>query len=107
MDVLQISDLRSLEDLIIEAIYDGILKGKLDQKAYLFRVFDFLGRDVREQDLDHIVHTLQGLHAAAVDLQGCLQDSSSIICEQRANDNQEWEHLQARLVATKALLKVY
>ena len=106
MDTLQIADLRTFEDLVIEAIYDSILKGKLDQKAHIFRVSDYLGRDVRGQDLDQIVHTLQGLQAAAGDLQGCLQSSSAIICEQRANDQQECEHLQARLVATKAFLKV-
>ncbi len=38
---------RALEDLIIEAIYAGVLQGRLDQRGRLFHVTGQLGRDVR------------------------------------------------------------
>ena len=106
MEALQIEDLRILEDLIIEAIYDGLVKGKLDQKAYVFRVSDIAARDVRFEDLDKIISMLEGLQASAEDLNDHLQNSSAVIRDQRESDQQECAHLQARLVATKAFLKV-
>ena len=40
-------DVRTLEDLIIDAIYAGILSGRLDQKDQKLHVEGCIGRDVR------------------------------------------------------------
>ena len=40
--------IRALEDLIIDAIYLDIVKGKLDQKEQRFEVDSTMGRDVEQ-----------------------------------------------------------
>lgn len=44
---LVVPDVRTLEDLIIEAIYEGVVSGRLDQKMQRFEVEGCLGRDVK------------------------------------------------------------
>lgn len=44
---LDISNVRELEDLIIESIYQGVIKGKLDQKFKQLEVDFAIGRDIR------------------------------------------------------------
>lgn len=59
LDELHISNVRDLEDLIIEAIYADIIHGKLDQKNSQLEVDYAIGRDIREEDVKDIVGTLQ------------------------------------------------
>lgn len=56
---LDISDLRELEDLIIEAIYAGIVQAKLDQKFARLEVECFIGRDIKKDALDGMVEKLE------------------------------------------------
>ena len=49
MSVLQIKDIRELEDSIIDCIYAGLLNGKLDQKNQLLHVHSTFGRDVKDE----------------------------------------------------------
>ncbi|TPX44048.1 hypothetical protein SeMB42_g03184 [Synchytrium endobioticum] len=44
---LDIDSIRELEDLIIDAIYNGVIKGKLDQKKSSLEVEYAMGRDLR------------------------------------------------------------
>jgi len=55
---LKINNLRDLEDLIIEAIYANLVKGKLDQKANCLEVDSTLARDVRMNRIDDISSVL-------------------------------------------------
>lgn len=48
---LGLSDVRALEDVIIETIYAGLVSGKMDQKAKLFRVSRAAARDVAVEDV--------------------------------------------------------
>ncbi|XP_069774283.1 COP9 signalosome complex subunit 7b-like isoform X2 [Narcine bancroftii] len=56
---LDLSNLRDLEDLIIEAIYADIIHGKLDQRRQTLEVDCSLGRDIRPRDVQAIASTLQ------------------------------------------------
>uniref|UniRef100_A0A6B2LE54 PCI domain-containing protein n=1 Tax=Arcella intermedia TaxID=1963864 RepID=A0A6B2LE54_9EUKA len=58
LEALDISELRELEDLIIDAIYKDIVHGKLDHENKVFQVDESLGRDLRPQDLDNMLATL-------------------------------------------------
>ena len=58
MRVLDIKDLRELEDLIIDCIYNELLKGQLDQKNKQLHVEHTYGRDMRNQDLDAMLNKL-------------------------------------------------
>jgi COP9 signalosome complex subunit 7 len=48
-----------LEDLIIDAIYADIVRGKLDQKQQQFEVQYTMGRDLRPGQLEELLEALQ------------------------------------------------
>jgi COP9 signalosome complex subunit 7 len=58
LEQLDITNVRDLEDLIIEAIYSDIIHGKLDQKNKQLEIDYAIGRDIRQTDIDKIVSTL-------------------------------------------------
>jgi COP9 signalosome complex subunit 7 len=53
------ASVRELEDLIIDAIYQDIVRGKLDQKEQQFEVEFTMGRDLREGQLQQLLVSLQ------------------------------------------------
>ncbi|KAF7726203.1 hypothetical protein EC973_009001 [Apophysomyces ossiformis] len=55
---LEIANVRELEDLVIEAFYQGILVGKLDQRQRHLQVDYAMGRDLRPGQMEE---TLMGL----------------------------------------------
>ncbi len=55
---LGISNLRELEDLVIEGIYYGLLEAKLDQKNQHVEVVFAMGRDLHEGDVAKMIQTL-------------------------------------------------
>ncbi|PVF97538.1 hypothetical protein CPB86DRAFT_874012 [Serendipita vermifera] len=56
---LEISSIRELEDLIIDAIYQNIVQGKLDQKQQQFEVEFTMGRDLRINQLPALLQELK------------------------------------------------
>eukprot|EP00668_Euglena_longa_P011922 GGOE01014342.1.p1 GENE.GGOE01014342.1~~GGOE01014342.1.p1 ORF type:complete len:283 (+),score=111.92 GGOE01014342.1:65-913(+) len=55
---LDITDVRQLEDLLIDAITHGLINAKLDQRSRLVEVLDTMGRDPRPSDIDAMLATL-------------------------------------------------
>lgn len=55
---LDISNLRELEDLIIEVIYADIIRGKLDQKHQQLEIDYAIGRDIRPDNVKEIISVL-------------------------------------------------
>jgi len=60
---LDMGSVRELEDLIIDAIYQEIVRGKLDQKEQQFEVEFTMGRDLREGQLQQLLVSLQTWYA--------------------------------------------
>ena len=58
MQKLDIDNVRQLEDLIIEGIYNNLLGAKLDQKNQRVEVDFALGRDLKDGDLARMIDTL-------------------------------------------------
>jgi len=56
---LDMKNLRELEDLIIEAIYADVIRGKLDQKNQQLEVDYAIGRDIQPEAVTEIVSVLQ------------------------------------------------
>ena len=56
---LEIPTIRLLEDLIIDAIYLDIIRGKLDQKEQQFEVEYTIGRDVPPEAVTEILTSLE------------------------------------------------
>ncbi|TFY71403.1 hypothetical protein EVG20_g1619 [Dentipellis fragilis] len=59
LQALQISTIRELEDLIIDAIYLDILRGKLDQKEQQFEVEYTMGRDLEPDKIGAVLRSLE------------------------------------------------
>lgn len=57
---LGIENLRDLEDFLIECMYTGLIRGKLDQKRRCVEVHSALGRDVRRSELKGMIGALDG-----------------------------------------------
>eukprot|EP01123_Difflugia_compressa_P006693 TRINITY_DN1902_c0_g1_i1.p1 TRINITY_DN1902_c0_g1~~TRINITY_DN1902_c0_g1_i1.p1 ORF type:complete len:281 (-),score=67.43 TRINITY_DN1902_c0_g1_i1:175-1017(-) len=55
---LDITELRQLEDLIIDALYKDIVVGKLDSEKQVFQVDAALGRDLKPTDMDNMITSL-------------------------------------------------
>jgi len=55
---LEISEVRELEDVIIDAIYQGIIQGKLDQKSKHLHVEFAMGRDLKPDSMEHMLSVL-------------------------------------------------
>ena len=58
MQYLDIPNVRELEDLIIEAIYQDVIKGKLDQKRKQLEIEYTMGRDLRPGQIDQMLEVL-------------------------------------------------
>ncbi|ESK86477.1 cop9 complex subunit 7a [Moniliophthora roreri MCA 2997] len=59
MNVLQTPTIRELEDLIIDAIYLDLLRGKLDQKEEQFEIEYTMGRDLEPGKVDSLLVALK------------------------------------------------
>jgi COP9 signalosome complex subunit 7 len=59
LDVLDMPNIRELEDLIIDAIYLDVLRGKLDQNKAQFEVEYTMGRDLEAGKLENVLVALQ------------------------------------------------
>jgi COP9 signalosome complex subunit 7 len=59
MQALDMPSVRELEDLIIDAIYLDILKGKLDQKHGQLEVEYTIGRDLEPGKIESVLNTLK------------------------------------------------
>jgi COP9 signalosome complex subunit 7 len=59
MQLLHISSIRELEDLIIDAIYLEVIRGKLDQKEQQFKVEYTMSRDLEPGKVESILVALQ------------------------------------------------
>lgn len=71
---LDITNVRDLEDLIIEAIYCDIVHGKLDQKNKQLEIDYAIGRDIRPENVTQIVGTLQEWCDSCETVLKCIED---------------------------------
>jgi COP9 signalosome complex subunit 7 len=59
LEELQVATIRELEDLIIDAIYLDVLRGKLDQKEQQLEIEYTMGRDLAPGKLQNLLEALQ------------------------------------------------
>ncbi|EGC38552.1 hypothetical protein DICPUDRAFT_148738 [Dictyostelium purpureum] len=75
---LDISNVRELEDLIIDSIYQNIIKGKLDQKNKHLEIEYSIGRDVQPEQLDSMINILDNWSQSS---QGLLNNINKLVEE--------------------------
>jgi len=55
---LEVTNVRELEDLIIDSIYANLIGGKLDQKSKQLEIDFAIGRDLRPNQIEAMLGTL-------------------------------------------------
>lgn len=90
---LEISNVRELEDLIIDAIYLDLLQGKLDQKEEQLEVTYTMGRDIEPGKLEQILAALKDWASTTAAVLTSLDNKiSSVASEAAARKLAEAEH---------------
>lgn len=56
---LSLNTVRELEDFLIEGMYHGLIKGKMDQARRVFLVDECIGRDVNPEELAKLRRALE------------------------------------------------
>jgi len=102
---LDINDVRLLEDLIIDTIYLGLIKGKLNQRNQILRITDTIRRDVSPDQLGELVANLKIWQETVASLIQTVDNSSTIVKNRRESGRLELEDTQKHVDATKALVK--
>lgn len=87
---LDIPTVRELEDLIINAFYQGVLTGKLDQRQRQLQVMYSMGRDLRPQQLEETMDALGAWSVSTNRLLGALD--AKIASLQEAVQKNEQSH---------------
>lgn len=70
---LDVSNVRELEDMIIECIYADLIAAKLDQKAMSVEVQHAIARDVQSSDISAMTATIDAWYASC-----CILASASV-----------------------------
>lgn len=92
LNELEVSNLRELEDLIIEVIYADIIRGKLDQKHQRLEVDYAIGRDIKEEDVGEIISVLQDWCSGS---EALLTNIEQQVTKSNEQKNEHMKHLQS------------
>lgn len=86
LELLDMQSVRDLEDLIIEAIYQDVIRGKLDQKDNQFEVEYTMGRDVEPGKIETMLTALQNWASTTAAVLSTLDEKLGILSKQAAHD---------------------
>jgi len=95
---LDVGTLRELEDLIIDAMYQDVLRGRLDQKEQQLEVEYTMGRDVRPDQLSQLLSALKNWSSQTEQVINALDTKLAQIAahqEQEKADRQVYETARA------------
>jgi len=94
LEQLELGNVRELEDLIIDCMYAGVVRGKLDQKAQRFQVDWTMGRDIRPGQLQEMAKILSLWCERSETLMKEIQEKvqyANFLHEQHQKENKEFE----------------
>jgi COP9 signalosome complex subunit 7 len=99
---LSLSNVRELEDLIIDTMYAGILEGKLDQANGFLNVKQAMSRDVRVEDVREMIMKLHALQSRMASLNSVFSSGMETVIQSRGEE----EMTRTELLKQVALLKL-
>ena len=105
MRELEMSNVREVEDLIIECFNGELLQGKIDQRAQQLEVHSCIGRDVRLDEVGGMAATLGQWHATAGALLGSLREKLEFYKAQVDAAKENQAQLDAKVEAVKATVR--
>jgi len=102
---LFIENIRELEDLLISAVYEDIIEGRLDQPNSRFAVANAAGRDVKQEDMSHIISTLNNWCGKCQDVLSHITkqvtNADAVIIEDKARKNDLTSQVEVLLSTLK------
>lgn len=102
---LEITELRELEDLIIDAIYQGLVNGKLDQKQHNFEVEHAIGRDLKPEDIGQFIDLLSTWSAQSENLLKTIKEKIQHANIMNETEKKHKEDYEKRVETVKSSLK--
>jgi len=88
LEQLHMPTIRELEDLIIDAIYLDVIRGKLDQKAQQFEVEYTIGRDLEPGKIESLLTALQNWASTTSAVLLTLDDRLTLLKKQAKADKE-------------------
>lgn len=102
---LDIPNVRELEDLIIESIYQGVIRGKLDQKFKQLEVDFAIGRDIRPGQVAQMMAILAAWGNRSDAILTAINQRITYTAQAHEQHRKERTDFEQRLEALKASLK--
>jgi COP9 signalosome complex subunit 7 len=103
---LSLANERQVEEILISALYKGVLQGKLDSADRVFKVESTIGRDVRTSDFDQMFKLLETWESESGTLLKKIEEKMAMATkEQAAVEHEKIEHVK-NVEGLKATIKV-
>jgi COP9 signalosome complex subunit 7 len=102
---LDVSNVRELEDLIIDSIYQGLLTGKLDQAKSEVQVDETFGRDIKGQDVKKLFSTLDNWAASSDSLMKLIEERLTWASKETKRASQHKDDFAKKLEEMKTAVK--
>ncbi|KAH8550596.1 hypothetical protein BGW37DRAFT_497580 [Umbelopsis sp. PMI_123] len=105
MGYLDIADVRKLEDLIIGAFYEDVMKGKMDQKRKQLEVEYTMGRDLRPGQRSDVIRILHEWSQNTENILTSLDQKLQSIHETAAEEKRRREQYDREIERLKKEIK--
>lgn len=102
---LGLDSLRNLEDLIIEAVYADMFKGKINQKEQRVEVDFVIGRDIQPRMIDEIITTLGSWSRNCEEAMEYLDTQSGRANVNKESKTQHRKNIEQQVDNTKKLFR--
>jgi len=102
---LDIQNVRELEDLVIECVYTGLIRGKLDQKHKQLEVDFAIGRDIRPGEIDEMMSVLANWVQRSDTLIATIMEKVNYASTVQEINRKERSEFEQKLEAVKVTLK--
>ncbi|KAI9007424.1 hypothetical protein CLU79DRAFT_778644 [Phycomyces nitens] len=102
---LDIPTVRALEDLIIDAFYQNILQGKLDQRQQQLQVERAMGRDQEESQIEETLAILEAWSTRTGELLTEIDRTVQTVQEEMEKDQCEREQYDKQIAAVQRLVQ--
>jgi len=106
LEKLDIPNVRELEDLIIDSLYQGVLVGRLDQQRSQLQVDCAIGRDIRPGQIAHLDKTLLLWCDQSDQLLKAIEEKISWARTQHDNAKKIRDVFEKQIEETKSTLKI-
>lgn len=106
MSTLDINSVRELEDLIIDNIYQGLLKGKMEQKTRVLQVYEAVSRDVKPGQISAMKAKITNWLSISDEMLRTIEQKIEWANTTHAEQQQAAEKVEQQIEATKKALKV-